>query len=110
MTTEERYNMYLEKKQFVENLNEVFRIEPGCPTVEGVSYEVWTKTFAEDKVDEREWIIVHFSGGGKSVKLATCNSNIANYKVIGTLLLGGYYLENNMYQAQSEEGYSKVDL
>ena len=110
MTMEEKLVMYTDKKKFIENVNEVFRIEPGCPSVEGVSYEVYTKDYGEGRVDEREWVIVHFTGGGKSVRLVSGNSNIANFKIIGTLLAGGYYSEVFTYQKQIEDGYTKVDL
>lgn len=110
MTLTEKLEMYTEKKKFIENLNEAFQMEPRCPSVEGVNYEVYTKDYGEDRVDTREWAIVHFFGGGKSAKLVTGNSNIANFKVIGGLLVGGYYAENFTYQKQLEDGYSKVDL
>ena len=110
MTFEERLNMYTEKKQFMENLNEVFQMEPRCPSVEGVHYELYTKDYGEGRIDTREWVIVHFVGGGKSVKIANGNSNIANFKVVGTMLVGGYYAENYTYQKQEEDGYMKVDL
>ena len=113
MTLEDKQAMYLEKKKFIENLNEVFQMEPRCLTVEGVCYEVYSKSFEEvfdGVVEYREWIIVHFVGGGKSVKLVTGNSNIANFKVIGSMLVGGYYTEVYTYQKQIEDGYTKVDL
>ena len=110
MTVEEKHEMYLEKKKFIENLNEVFQMEPRCPSVEGVSYEVYTKDYGEGRVDEREWIIVHFTGGGKSVKIVSGNSNIANFKVVGTMLVGGYYAENFTYQKQIDDGYTLVEL
>lgn len=110
MTAEEQHGMYLEKKKFVENLNEVFQMEPRCPSVEGVHYEVYTKDYGEDRIDTREWVIVHFVGGGKSVKLVTGNSNIANFKVIGSMLVGGYYTEVYTYQKQVEDGYTLVVL
>ena len=110
MTLEERYTMYSEKKKFIENLNEVFQLEPRCPSIEGVHYEMYTKDYGEGRVDEREWIIVHFVGGGKSVKVVSGNSNIANFKVIGTMLHGGYYAENYTYHKQIDDGYTKVDL
>ena len=110
MTLEEKYEMYLEKKKFIENLNEVFQMEPRCPSVEGVSYELYTKDYGEGRIDEREWVIVHFVGGGKSVKIVSCNSNIANFKVIGSMLVGGYYTENDTYQKQLADGYIKVEL
>jgi hypothetical protein len=107
---EEKLEMYTEKKQFMENLNEVFQMEPQCPTVEGVNYEVYIKDYGDDRIDIREWVIVHFYGGGKSVKLVTGNSNIANFKIVGTMLQGGYYTEVFTYQKQIEDGYTKVDL
>lgn len=110
MTSTEKIEMYLEKKRFIENLNEVFQMEPGCPTVEGVHYELYTKDYGEGRIDEREWVIVHFYGGGKSVKLVSGNSNIANFRIIGTMLAGGYYTEVYTYQKQIEDGYTKVDL
>ena len=110
MTVEERYAMYLEKKKFMENLNEVFQMDPGCPSVEGVNYELYTKDYGEGRIDEREWVIVHFVGGGKSVKVVSGNSNIANFRVVGTMLVGGYYAENYTYQKQIEDGYTKVEL
>ena len=110
MTMEEKLEMYTEKKQFVENINEVFQMEPGCPSVEGVSYEVYSKDYGAGRVDNREWIIVHFYGGGKSVKVVSGNSNIANFKVIGTMLAGGYYTEVYTYQKQLDDGYTKVEL
>ena len=110
MTDQEKLDMYREKKKFIENLNEVFQMEPRCPSVEGVSYEFYTKDYGEGRIDEREWVIVHFVGGGKSVKIVSGNSNIANFKVVGTMLVGGYYAENYTYQKQTEDGYTKVEL
>ena len=85
-------------------------MDPGCPSVEGVNYELYTKDYGEGRVDEREWIIVHFVGGGKSVKIVSGNSNIANFKVVGTMLVGGYYAENYTYQKQEEDDYVKAEL
>ena len=110
MTEEEKLMMYQEKKQFVENINEVFQMEPKCPSVEGVHYEVLTKDFGENRVDIREWIVIHYTGGGYSVKLVSGNSNIANFRVIGSMLAGGCYEEVQMYQDQIKSGYTKVDL
>lgn len=110
MTMEEKLSMYSEKKKFIENLNDMFQVEPRCPSVEGVSYEVYTKDYGEGRIDEREWVIVHFVGGGKSVKIVSGNSNIANFKVVGTMLVGGYYAENYTYQKQEDDGYTKVEL
>lgn len=110
MTMEEKIEMYKEKKKFIENINDMFQVEPRCPSVEGVHYEVYTKDYGEGHIDTREWVIVHFVGGGVSVKLVTGNSNIANFKVIGSMLVGGYYTEVYTYQKQVEDGYEKVTL
>ena len=110
MTMVEKIEMYGEKKRFVENLNEVFQMEPRCPSVEGVNYEVYMKDFGDGRIDIREWVIVHFTGGGKCVKIASGNSNIANFNVIGSMLQGGYYAEVRTYQEQLDNGYTKVEL
>lgn len=110
MTMEEKIEMYRDKKKFVENINEVFQMEPHCPSVEGVSYEVYMKNYGEGRIDIREWVIVHFTGGGKSVKVVSGNSNIANFGVIGSMLSGGYYAEVRTYQEQLENGYARVEL
>ena len=110
MTLEEKRELYLEKKKFIKNLNELFQMEPRCPSVEGVHYELYAKDYGEGRIDEREWIVVHFTGGGKSVKVVSGNSNIANFRVVGTMLAGGYYAENRTYQTQVDNGYTKVVL
>lgn len=110
MTEAEKFEMYLEKKRFIENVNEVFQMDPRCPSVEGVHYEVYTRDYGEGRIDTREWIIIHFTGGGKSVRIVSGNSNIANFKVIGSMLAGGYYSEVQTYQEQLDNGYVKVEL
>ena len=114
MTMEEKLEMFKEKKQFIENLNEVFQIEPGCPTVEGIRYEVYQKTLDEvlfpGITDFREWIIVHYVGGGWAPKLVSGNSNIANFRMVGSMLQGGCYEEVQMYKELAEHGYSMVLL
>jgi hypothetical protein len=107
---EEKIEMYKEKKKFVENINDMFQVEPRCPSVEGVSYEVYTKDYGEGRFDFREWVIVHFTGGGKSVRIVSGNSNIANFKVIGGMLTGGYYSEVQTYQEQVNNGYEMIEL
>ena len=110
MTWEEKLEMYKEKKKFIENLNEVFSIEPGCASVEGVSYEVYTKHFSDRLSETREWVIVHYYGGGKAMKIVSGNSNAANFTVIGGMLQGGCYEQVRMYEEQSDLGFEKVDL
>jgi hypothetical protein len=110
MTLEEKLNMYREKKQFIENLGYAFQVRPGCASVEGVDYEVYTKQFSDRLSETREWVIVHYVGGGKAMKIVSGNSNAANFVVIGSMLQGGCYEQVRMYEEQVEQGYKKVDL
>jgi len=109
MTSEEKLNMYREKKQFIENLGYAFQVRPGCASVEGVEYEVYQKLYI-DVMDFREWIIVHYTGGGRAMKIVSGNSNAANFVVIGSMLHGGCYEQVRIYEEQSEHGYEKVKL
>lgn len=110
MTLEEKLAMYKEKKRFIENVNKVFQLKPGCPSVEGVNYEVYTKDHGEGRLEIREWIIVHYTGGGWAPKIVSGNSNIANFAVVGNLLTGGYYEEVRMYQDQETLGFQRLEL
>lgn len=112
MTIVEKMEMYREKKQFIENVNEVFQTEPrpAGSSVEGITYSVYKKAFSEDRVEYREWVVVHFCGGGKSPRLVSGNSNIANFRLIGEMLDGGYYNEVRDYDTQIERGYERLDL
>ena len=110
MTFDEKMEMYLGKKRFIENLNEVFQMDPKCGSVEGVTYEVYAKSFGEDRTEFREWIIVHYIGGGKSPRIASGNSNSANFRVIGSMTDGGHYEDVQMYETQESFGFEKVEL
>lgn len=110
MTLEEKLKMYREKQKFVENISGVFQVAPGCPSVEGVTYEVYTKQFSDRLSETREWVIVHYTGGGRAMKIVSGNSNAANFVVIGSMLQGGCYEQVRMYQEQEEQGYRRVDL
>ena len=110
MTMEEKLNMYREKKQFIENLGYAFQVKPGCASVEGVDYEVYTKQFSDRLSETREWVIVHYVGGGSAMKLVSGNSNAANFVVIGSMLQGGCYEQVRMYEEQLTDGYQKVVL
>ena len=109
MTLEEKLKMYREKKQFIENLGYAFQVRPGCASVEGVEYEVYQKLYI-DAMDFREWIIVHYTGGGKAMKIVTGNSNAANFVVIGAMLQGGCYEQVRLYQEQEDSGYERTKL
>lgn len=108
MTFEEKIEMYRGKKQFIENLNEVFQMEPKCGSVEGVTYEVYIKDHGEGRIEYREWVIVHFVGGGCCPRLVNGNSNTANFRVIGEMLNGGYYSEVIDYETQTERGLTAL--
>ena len=110
MTLEEKLRMYKEKERFVENVSGVFQVAPGCPSVEGVSYEVYTKQFSDRLSETREWIIVHYTGGGWAPKIVSGNSNMANFVVIGSLLAGGHYEEVRMYEEQAALGFQRLEL
>lgn len=110
MTREETLQMYREKKQFIENLGYAFQVRPGCASVEGVDYEVYTKQYSERISETREWIIVHYTGGGKAMKIVSGNSNAANFVVIGSMLHGGCYEQVRMYQDQEAEGFERIKL
>lgn len=110
MTLEEKLKMYREKQRFVENVSGVFQVAPGCPSVEGVEYEVYTKQFSDRLSETREWIIVHYTGGGWAPKIVSGNSNIANFVVIGSLLSGGHYEEVRMYEEQESLGFQRLEL
>ena len=110
MTAEEKLKMYREKKQFIENLGFAFQVRPGCASVEGVGYEVYTKQFSDRISETREWVIVYYVGGGKAMKIVSGNSNAANFVVIGSMLQGGCYEQVRMYEEQFANGYERVDL
>jgi hypothetical protein len=109
MTLEEKLKMYREKQRFVENVCGAFQVAPGCPSVEGVTYEVYQKLYI-DVMDFREWIIVHYRGGGKAMKIVSGNSNAANFVVIGSMLHGGCYEQVRLYHEQEENGYERTEL
>jgi hypothetical protein len=113
MTKQEKIAMYNEKRAFVKNISKVFETKPAGSSVESLDYEVYEKEIARDENIYREiveFVIVHFFGGGKSVKVVTGNSNTANFRVLGTMLNGGYYDENLRYDSMIENGYELVEL
>lgn len=109
MTLAEKLEMYREKQRFVENISGVFQVAPGCPSVEGVEYEVYQKLYI-DVMDFREWIIIHYTGGGRAMKIVSGNSNAANFVVIGSMLQGGCYGQVQLYREQEENGYERTEL
>lgn len=113
MTIEEKIQMYKRKYAFIESLNEAFQTRPADSTVESVVYEVFRKDVTSEGrtiTYFQEWLRVNFFGGGRSVRSANGNSNMANFRVLGTLVEGGYYDEVYTYENMEADGYTKVNL
>jgi hypothetical protein len=111
MTNEERMEMYREKNGFISLVRNVFTSMPHGHTVSDITYEVWRNTTDRGTITV-EWVIVHYNGGAKCPVRVTGNSNTANFRVIGTLLDGGYYQEEIYYDNQfvPDSGWEKLDL
>lgn len=113
MTMEEKIKMYKEKKAFIEGLSKVFETRPAGSSVSLITYEVYSKEIVRDENIYRhtvEFVVVIFDGGGKSAKIVSGNSNTANFEVIGPMLNGGYYEENQYYESMTENGYTLIEL
>jgi hypothetical protein len=97
MTVEERTKMYKDKKAFIDKLSEALLMSK--TTVMKVSYEVYSRYNPEyDTTYYAEFAVVTFTGGAKSVRTISGNSDSANFREIGKLLDGGYYDENRYYE------------
>lgn len=112
MTFEEKIKMYKDKKNFITEVNKAFESKK-IGTVTSVDYEVYHKEVTyEGKIHDHfaEFLIVNFVGGGKSVRVASGNSNTANFRVLGTMLDGGHYEDKPYYMSMLETGYKLVEL
>jgi hypothetical protein len=97
MTVEERTKMYKDKKTFIDNISRA--LELSNTTVMRVDYEVYSRYNPEyDTTYYAEFAVVTFTGGAKSVRTISGNSDSANFREIGKLLDGGYYDENRYYE------------
>ena len=113
MTFEEKITMCKGKKNFVDGISKVFETTTHNSSVTSIEYELYTRKVIINKEPRDhfvEYIVVHFIGGGKSVRFVSGNSNTANFRVIGNLIDGGYYDENMEYDSLSEKGFTKVNL
>ena len=110
MTMEEKIQMFKNKHRFVEQLSEVFQTTNHGSTVEGISYEIYHKSFSDHTSETREYVIVSFTGGAKSPRTVSGYSCTAVYRFIGELLSGGYYDEVKEYESLLEDGYLRVEL
>ena len=110
MTMEEKIQMFKDKSKFVEALSKVFQTTRHNSTVEGISYEIYHKSFSDHTSETREYIIVSYIGGAKSPRTVSGYSCTAIYRIIGDLLNGGYYDEVREFEALTEDGYQWVAL
>lgn len=109
MTIAEKIEMYKGKKEFIDCLSKVFEQHPKYHTVDKITYEVWSRE-VEGHTYFREWVIVHFKGGSTSPRQVSGNSNIANFRILGDMIDGGYYDEMSVYVEQPDHGFEFVVL
>jgi hypothetical protein len=113
MTVAEKIEMFKGKKAFIKDISNAFEGKSVNSSVSKIDYEVYHKEVTRDgNVYQHyvEFVIVRFYGGGKSVKVVSGNSNTANFRVLGSMLDGGYYEDNMGYDKLSEMGFTKVNL
>ena len=110
MTMEEKIQMYKDKQRFVEQLSGVFQTTNHNSTVEGISYEVYHKSFSDHTSETREYVVVSYIGGAKSPRTVTGYACTAIFRIIGDLLNGGYYDEVRDFETLIEDGYQWVAL
>lgn len=110
MTINEKLEMYRGKKAFIDSVNKAFETRPAGSSVASVEYEVYRLDLKDDVTYFTEYLVVTFFGGSKAVRVANGNSNTANFRVLGTLVDGGYYDEVGTYESLTSIGYTKVEL
>ena len=109
MTIQEKIKMYKGKKAFIDNISKAFEARPAGSTVESVEYEVYRKGIVEPFFFV-EFLVVKFFGGGKSVRVVSGNSNTANFRVLGTMVEGGYSDEIRDYESLADRGFELVQF
>lgn len=110
MTITEKLEMYKSKKAFIKKISKAFEEAPKASSVTSVDYEVYEKEIDKETTYFVEYLIVNFSGGGKSVRLVNGNSHTANFRELGKLIDGGYYDEILDYESLEERGFTFVAL
>lgn len=110
MTITEKIRMYQEKKAFIDNISKAFEAKPWGSDVKYIDYEVFRKDIDEERAFFVEFLVVVFAEGYKVVRVATGNSNLANFQVLGTLLNGAYQEEIRDYETMADRGFTKVPL
>lgn len=109
MTVAEKIEMYKGKKAFIDNISKAFEARPRVSSVDSIEYEVYRHPL-QHRDYFMEYLIVNFFGGSKSVRCINGNSNTMNFRVIGSLIDGGYYDEVRDYETLSDLGYELVVL
>ena len=107
MTYNEKMEMWLDKKKFIDAVNGVFQTTQHNSTVTAIIYEVYEKQF-DDRTGYKEYVIIHFSGGAISPMIVSGNSNIANLRVLSDKLNGGYYCEVEEYRSLFSNGWELI--
>lgn len=113
MTTAEKLAMYANKKAFIETISKAFEKNLSKSSVTSIEYEVYHRKVTingEERDHYVEYVVVNYIGGGKCVRFVSGNSNTANFRVIGSLLEGGYYDEVQDYNSLKEKGFTYVIL
>lgn len=110
MTQEEKLQMYLEKQKFVEAISNVFQTTTHNSTIEGISYEVYRRSFGGRLSETKEYVVVSYAGGAKAPRTVSGYNCTAIYRIIGDLLNGGYYEEVLEFDSLWEAGYERINL
>ena len=101
LVEKERYDELKGKKNFVYELSLAFQ-DPDVQrrtTVDFIYYDV----FAVEGGYLKEYVVVVFKGGAKSVRNCAGNSLTAIFRAIGQLIDGGYYDEVETYERLKEK-------
>lgn len=109
MTIEEKLKMYREKRQFIYEVSMTFIKVPGGHSVDGVVYEVFFKE-SDWGIEIAEWVTVQYKGGAEAHKVVSGNSNSANFQVVASMIEGGCYEQNPLYELLELRGFKKLDL
>lgn len=94
------------KKLFLDRVSEAIVGQPHVP-VTNVELQVWSDDPKKEFYDE--FIIVTYSGGAIAVRIATGNSNTANFQELANMIRGGYYDEVKGYREMvADERYKRI--
>ena len=110
MTVIQKVNMFKEKAKFIQKLDLVLTTpKPAGMSIEGVEYEVYTKSPQAGTTWFQEWIVIEYTGGSILPVVVSGNSNSANFQVVADSLHGGDYSALPSYEKCKAE-WDRVDL